>query len=149
MSHLQYKFEIKRNLDKKKAHSYDEAIDCFTRALENLDEESSSDKLSRKERTLLQRSSVFYLNRDYSRADTDANSALKLKCSTTGHFIKGVIAERRNLLNNALKHYELCSDWPETTLIPGYTSNRFDTIQRVKRFRDQQKSGYNVKRGFF
>ena len=113
------------------------------------DSESASDHLNRRERILLQRSSVFYLNRDYSRADTDANLALKLKRSTTGHFIKGAIAERRNLLNEALKHYRLCTDWPETSLIPGYTSNQYETVQRVTRFRDQQKKGTNVTRGFF
>ena len=129
--------------DKKKTHDYTSAIALFTRALETVDQLQKQ----RKERILLQRSSVNYLLQNYSAADKDATDALKLNCSTTGHFLKGVVSERRNLLNIAIENYQMCIDWPEVVLVPGYTHNRYETIKRVQKFRNQ--SGYLVERGIF
>ena len=132
--------------DKKKTHEYTSAVDLFTRALESVEQERENE---RKERILLQRSSVHYLVQNYSAADKDATDALKLKCSTTGHFLKGIIAERRNLLNNAIENYQMCVDWPDVVLIPGHNRNKYETIKRVQKFRNQQQNTYSVKRGFF
>ena len=55
------------------------------------------------------RASVHFLSNNLAKAENDASDALKLRCTTVGFFIRGLIAENQNKLDQAVNFYEMCT----------------------------------------
>lgn len=106
----------------------------FTKAYNTLINESFDEEQRRirRERILIQRSSVFLMQGDFFAAELDANEAIKLGISTYGCYILGHISEQKEQFTTAYAYYSRTSDWPHRNLIRGSQFTKEEKLEMLK-----------------